>query len=162
MGKAKGKAGANGKAPDPAQKQPSNRHYPPELASHLAPYQFPPGVSGNPGGRPKGRSITAYLNEMLERTEIEGVDIPAGSCGAEALALVFFREAVAGKFPFAKEILDRTEGKVPDRYAGHDGGPLIDLRKLTDEELDTLAGIYKKLVPPDPIDVTGSADDPEN
>ena len=31
--------------------QPTNKRNP---ADHLTPYQFKPGVSGNPGGRPKG------------------------------------------------------------------------------------------------------------
>lgn len=34
-------------------------------ASHLAPYQFKPGQSGNPKGRPKGKSMKDFAREYL-------------------------------------------------------------------------------------------------
>ena len=43
------------------EKQPDNNR-----AAHLAPFQFKKGQSGNPGGRPKGKSLKQYAKEMLE------------------------------------------------------------------------------------------------
>jgi hypothetical protein len=83
-------------------------------------HRFKKGRSGNPGGRPKGTSITAILRELLNRPTEDGRVV------AEELADVFIERAKAGQFKFAKEILDRTEGKVPDRVevSGKDGKPL--------------------------------------
>lgn len=33
---------------------------------------FPPGVSGNPGGRPKGKSLKTFAREYLESLDDEG------------------------------------------------------------------------------------------
>lgn len=43
---------------------------------------------------------------------------------AALLAKVAVNKALQGSFPHLKEIIDRTEGKVPDRLAGADGGPV--------------------------------------
>lgn len=50
-------------------------------AEHLAPYQFKKGQSGNPGGRPAGKSLKTYAREMIaamsdeERQEfLQGID----------------------------------------------------------------------------------------
>ena len=67
-------------------------------------HQFKPGQSGNPGGRPKGQSITARLRRRLEEDD--------GRL-AEAIVAVMIREAAKGKFHFTKEILDRIEGRSP-------------------------------------------------
>ena len=77
-----------------------------------------PGQSGNPGGQPKGKRITTLIREALER-EHEGKRV------VEALAEIMIREALRGDFRFAKEILERIDGKVPDRITGdEDGGGL--------------------------------------
>jgi len=81
-----------------AKKQP-----PPQLAKHC----FTPGESGNPSGRPKGSvGITARIRAMLEKD---------GGKLAEAIATVFLRESAKGKFPFAKEIIDRIDGKISEK-----------------------------------------------
>jgi hypothetical protein len=135
-----------------AQEQGKNRarKVAPSSLAALEPHKFQPGQSGNPGGRPKGPSLSHRIAAILDQTDVNGLAIPAGQCAADVLALAFVREACEGKFPFAKEIIDRTEGKVPDRLAGHDGGPLLDLSKLDDHDLDALATIYGKLALPGP------------
>ncbi len=40
--------------------------------------RFKPGRSGNPAGRPKGRTLGARLCELLEATSFPGVEIPEG------------------------------------------------------------------------------------
>ena len=71
-------------------------------------YRWQPGQSGNPGGRPKGQSITAELRALLAK-EHNGKRI------VELLAERFIKEALSGKFPFAKEVIDRADGKVTDK-----------------------------------------------
>ena len=67
------------------------------------------GQSGNPGGRPKGQSLVALLREVLER-EHNGRPIK------ELVAERIVKEALSGKFPYAKELLDRLEGPVNQRH----------------------------------------------
>ena len=47
-----------------AENQSKNKRNP---AEHLAPWQFKPGKSGNPLGRPKGKSMKDYARELLSR-----------------------------------------------------------------------------------------------
>jgi len=69
---------------------------------------FKPGVSGNPSGRPSTRRLTAKLREALDRDD--GAMI-------KALVNVACQRALKGDFRYFKEIIDRVEGKVPDRIA---------------------------------------------
>lgn len=70
---------------------------------------FVPGRSGNPGGRPKGRTLTGVLRDLMER-EHNGRPV------IEILAERVLKEALMGKFPFAKELWDRVEGKPAERH----------------------------------------------
>jgi hypothetical protein len=73
---------------------------------------FPPGVSGNPGGRPKGRSITAIMRAKLDDTALAGEPCPEGRTVAETLVEAIFVHAVKhGNAALTREILDRLEGK---------------------------------------------------
>jgi len=65
-----------------------------------------PGQSGNPKGRTKGASITDRIRAMLEAD---------GGKAMEAVAEVFLKECRLGKFPFAKEIIDRIDGKISEK-----------------------------------------------
>jgi hypothetical protein len=73
--------------------------------------RFRPGVSANPGGRPKGRSLTARLRDLLDRNEIGGKPLKDGKQVADLVAEMIIRCALQGDFRFAKEILDRVDGK---------------------------------------------------
>jgi hypothetical protein len=74
-----------------------------------AEHRFKPGQSGNPGGRSKGRSITAAINKLLEQ-EHQGKSIAA------LIAERLVKDALQGKFPQAKEILDRSDGRVTEKH----------------------------------------------
>jgi hypothetical protein len=97
---------------------------------------FPPGVSGNPNGRPKGSSITARIRARCAQDTDDGRTI------AERIADRFVAEALKGKFPFAREVLDRVDGKVTEKVEinGADGGPIIvdaTVRDRADTRLDS-------------------------
>jgi hypothetical protein len=75
---------------------------------------FAKGVSGNPNGRPKKENcLTSIIKEVGD--ELVEVDV----CGEKvkmtygrALVLSLYNKALSGDVPAAKEILDRTDGKV--------------------------------------------------
>jgi len=99
---------------------------------------WPSGVSGNPGGRPKGRSLMARLRELLERDTIDGKPIADGKQVADLVAEVIVVRALKGDHRFLATLLERTEGKVPDRLAlDLDAG--LDFAGLSDEELEAIA-----------------------
>jgi hypothetical protein len=80
--------------------------------------RFKKGQSGNPKGRPKGESLTTKLRRVLDEGD------PKHGSKAEALIAVAVSAARRGDFRFFKEIIDRMDGKVPERIAGSDGEPL--------------------------------------
>lgn len=76
---------------------------------------FPPGVSGNPGGHPKGEiNLSAIAKREL--------------AGHPEQALAIVQQWLAGALEqnpaLLRELLDRTEGKVPLPIAGAGGGPI--------------------------------------
>lgn len=71
------------------------------------PGTFQPGVSGNPGGRPKG--TVSLVNILLKKLAEEGVD---GRTRAEIVAEKAIEKAEAGDFQMFNAILERTDGKV--------------------------------------------------
>jgi hypothetical protein len=76
--------------------------------------QFKPGNCANPGGRPKGRSLTGRLRDLLDKKEINGKPIEDGKQVADLVAEVIVQKAVAGDIRFVNLMMDRIEGKVPD------------------------------------------------
>lgn len=74
-------------------------------------HQFKPGNRANPGGRPKGQSLTALLRRRLEAV----ADEATGETYAEQFVNQWVNAALDGNVPAIKEALDRTEGKVPDK-----------------------------------------------
>lgn len=76
-----------------------------------------PGVSGNPGGRPPGRSVSARLRDLLEKGEIGGKPLKDGKQVADLLTEVILREALNGDYRFVEMVLNRTEGKVVENPA---------------------------------------------
>jgi len=74
-------------------------------------HQFRPGQSGNPKGRPKGRSITDALRKFIE----QGMDNEADP--ATALAKVAMEMGIKGDHKFWTSILERVEGKIRDKHS---------------------------------------------
>jgi hypothetical protein len=72
------------------------------------PTAFKPGESGNPKGRPKSVTLSEALRAQL------GQVMPGEEekTYAEKIALVLCEEASKGNVGAAKEIADRTEGKL--------------------------------------------------
>lgn len=85
---------------DSSEKQHDNSRVPPQLK----PFAFPPGQSGNPGGRPKGKTVMSAIREILE-----------DDAEREAVARAYVDQMKGGAFQHLKEVIDREEGKVPDR-----------------------------------------------
>lgn len=89
-----------------------------EKSVKKAGYKKPPGrkwakgESGNPQGKPKGcLSLTAALKKRLaERPELVGQIID-----------VWIEQILAGNFPFFRELIERIDGKVPDKVELPDG-----------------------------------------
>mgnify|MGYP003131988232 CR=1 FL=1 len=76
----------------------------------------------NKNGRPKRPSLTRVLNQMLEN----GVEGRSGEEIQMDLLVAAIEHAKDGNAAFLKELWARLDGKVADRIAGHDGGPIID------------------------------------
>ena len=91
--------------------------------------QFKPGISGNAGGRPRTRLISAAYRAILET---ENPDKFTPATGAERVALAQYKRAVRGGVRHAKEIADRTEGRPSQRIelAGEDEGLTINIRRV--------------------------------
>lgn len=109
---------------------------------NLIPYQFKPGESGNPGGRPKTRPVTDYVREQLERQipTVMRVKLPAvfaqlygeSATFGQMLAFQMIAQAATGERRAMKEVLDRVEGKVTQQLASDE----IDSIQLTVRRID--------------------------
>jgi hypothetical protein len=98
------------------------------------PQRYKPGVCGNPGGRPKGAlSLTKLLREALEKNTINGELIPEGKTAGERLIELAIANASKGNAKYFTEIINRIDGKLPDKVE------IRDLSKLTDDQLRAIA-----------------------
>ena len=93
--------------------------------------RFPKGRSGNPGGRPKGLSITGALRVELEKPVAAGSPVTKG----EMIARTLVDMALAGDLAAIREVLDRTEGKAVARQEQGDPGTFEELAHLSTDEL---------------------------
>jgi len=110
---------------------------------HLAKYQFPPGKSGNPGGRAGKDSVLISKHLRWTLGELNGSK-------ARLVAQTLIEIALDKKHPQCvrahEVLLERTEGKVKQHmeHGGAIGVHRIELVGLTPEELERaqdLAGI---------------------
>ena len=102
--------------------------------------QFRPGQSGNPGGRPAGRSIKARLRELLDRTDFSGKPLPAGKQIADLLSEVILKGALEGDFRFCQFLVENVESsneieEIWQRLEslGKSGGDLVGDRAAGDQ-----------------------------
>jgi hypothetical protein len=101
---------------------------------------FVPGVSGNPGGRPKGRARTVR--------ELVGED---GALVAEFMLSVMYdeRARTRDRLEAGKWLADRAFGRSVQALDVDMGlrRREVDYTRLSDEELETLVAIYEKALP---------------
>lgn len=93
--------------------------------SHLKQYEWKPGQSGNPLGRPKDKK---YISEALKDLLANDPDL------LKQVVEAMLREVKSGNIPALKELLDRTEGKVADKIEGTENPVTIILRPARDRE----------------------------
>lgn len=125
---------------------------------------WPPGVSGNPKGRPKGSmSLTTTVKEMADwkappkiLTEYRTIfpELPDDATIVQVLAARSLLKALDLKQGdvMAKEIWERIDGKVPYPISGPAGGPVrvkFDFSILTVKELDILERLLGKVEQPE-------------
>lgn len=79
-------------------------------AAALEAHAFGPGNSGNPGGRPRGKTVLTRIREKLRERALKG---NVGNTRLDTVADAFIRAMEAGSYHHTKEIMDREEGKVP-------------------------------------------------
>ena len=87
-------------------------------------FQWKPGQSGNPNGRPKSKQLSKAYREILLST-IPGD--PFGRTVAEVIAQSMAHSALAGNVSAASELADRTEGRPPVAIDVTEHNPLLDL-----------------------------------
>lgn len=114
--------------------------------------RFRSGRSGNPGGRPKGRSVTSRLRRLLLSTkDLSGKPIPDGKQLADLVAEVLVKQTLAGEFKFAKLLVERNDSRA-----------LEELReRIAILERAAGPGADDGGLPPDPAAGTGPADGPD-
>jgi hypothetical protein len=71
----------------------------------------------NLNGRPKGRSLQDHLRDLIE-DEVTGEKL------CDALVKSAIDRALKGDFRYWQEIMNRIDGKVPNRFADAEGGSL--------------------------------------
>lgn len=104
---------------------------------HLERYQWEPGHSGNPAGRPPGRRLRDAINAQLQEKTRDGKTI------ADALAQVLVLGALQGKVQFLKLLLDRAwppslETALYGRLGSNSEEPTEKDREAVAERLDRL------------------------
>jgi hypothetical protein len=75
-----------------------------------------PGQSGNPAGRPKSKTISEEMRELLAETDLDGQTV------GRVVAAMIVGSAKKGSLEAARELLDRTEGKARQTVENIDGG----------------------------------------
>jgi hypothetical protein len=86
------------------------------------PGRWKTGQSGNPKGAPKrGQSLVERISLQLEQAQLPNRRQATDLSLLDKLAIRWVREAVAGNWRFGNCILERLDGKVPERVDLNDG-----------------------------------------
>ena len=76
--------------------------------ANLRPHMYPQGTSGNPEGRPKGKTVASEIRQIINEQSDKGEDI------ARALARVAIQKALKGDYRYfeaVREIIDGPRAK---------------------------------------------------
>ena len=73
--------------------------------ANIEPHKFPQGTSGNPKGRPKGKTIASEIKRIIRESEDEGSDV------VEALARVAIAKALKGDYRFFESVREQIDGQ---------------------------------------------------
>lgn len=94
-------------------------------------YKFPPGVSGNPGGRPKKEWTWAGLLEAVG----EEIETKSGQKFKDLVSRRLWVDAVNGSLGAQKEIMNRMEGmpKQPTEHSADQTLQEVLVRFLNDK-----------------------------
>lgn len=96
------------------QNRQGNRRGKRQLHPTMIRFQFKPGKSGNPGGRPKHKPLTDMLIHFLEQVDPEDKH---GRQFAQQLIRKWFDRAMAHSDVLMMEMLNRIEGKLAPESA---------------------------------------------
>ncbi len=107
-----------------------------------------PGVSGNPGGRPKSKPITDALRHLVLSAKVikrDGkafeVELPKEPRAVDYLAQGILEDALNRDATARTLLLDRTEGKVAQPLSGSDDEPPIQIEApITAKEVARVLG----------------------
>lgn len=117
---------------------------------HLGKYQFKPGQSGNPGGRPKGTvNLTNKLRQLFQMpVRVKGKRANKNYVYADLFCEMAMEAALEKNFKFYKEIFDRIEGKVPDHVVMESAKKMIDVQaaSLAQSMLDIVEEVSTELL----------------
>jgi ribosomal protein L17 len=104
-----------------------------ELTARIRPYQWKPGQSGNPGGRPRRKPLTEALELLLQET-----DPRTKKQNLVLIIEALVKKAKKGDTTAIRETLDRVEGKTVQPISGPEGGAIPVSVEGVDEALAKL------------------------
>lgn len=122
----------------------------PNLVEDGKPYQWKPGQSGNPSGRPKNYFSPTQqirnnfnlpantLKPAIVRAKELGIDPDTCTLG-DVFALSVMSDALGGKDNIVKEVLNRTDGRNPEVIlSGGIEGVVSSLEAISDDQVNAM------------------------